>query len=64
MLEINPSGMEAMEFLPSQGSVKFLKDLVAPVLTVGSGLISGFAGEPLNMVSENGDIVFQVQHGR
>ena len=30
---------------------------------VGSGLISGFAGEPLNFVAENGDIVFLVKHG-
>jgi hypothetical protein len=61
VLEIGPGGMEAMEFLPEFGSVKFLKDLIAPSLTIGSGLISGFAGEPMNIVAENGDIVFQVR---
>ena len=40
VLEITPSGMEAMEFLPDLGSVKFLKDLVAPVLTLGTFLSS------------------------
>ena len=40
VLEITPSGMEAMEFLPDLGSVKFLKDLVAPVLTIGTLLSS------------------------
>ena len=52
--------MEAIEFMPGQGSVKFLKHLIAPVTTIGSGLISGFAKEPMNIVAENGDIVFQV----
>ena len=45
VLEISPYGMEAMEFMPEIGSVKFLKDLFATVITVGSGLISGFSGE-------------------
>ena len=63
VLEITPAGMEAIEFLPTRGSVKFLKDLVVPALTVGSGFISGFAGEPLNLEAENGDVVFQVKHG-
>ena len=63
VLEISPYGMEAVEFMPEIGSVKFLKDLFATVITVGSGLISGFSGEPLNIVSENGDIVFQVRQG-
>ena len=61
VLEISPSGMEAIEFMPGQGSVKFLKHLIAPVTTIGSGLISGFAKEPMNIVAENGDIVFQVR---
>ena len=61
VLEISPSGMEAIEFMPGQGSVKFLKHLIAPVTTIGSGLISGFAKEPMNIVAENGDIVFQVE---
>ena len=63
VLEISPYGMEAVEFMPEIGSVKFLKDLFATVITVGSGLISGFSGEPLNIVAENGDIVFQVRQG-
>ena len=46
--------------MPGQGSVKFLKHLIAPMITIGSGLISGFAKEPMNLVAENGDIVFQV----
>ena len=62
VLEISPSGMEAIEFMPGQGSVKFLKHLIAPVTTIGSGLISGFAKEPMNIVAENGDIVFQVRN--
>ena len=28
VLEISPSGMEAIEFMPGQGSVKFLKHLI------------------------------------
>lgn len=63
VLEISPYGMASMEFLPAMESVKFLKDLVAPSITIGSGLISGFAGEPLDIVADNGDIVFQVKHG-
>ena len=61
VLEISPYGMEAIEFLPARGSIKFLKELIAPSITIGSGLISGFAGEPLNIVAENGDLVFQIQ---
>ena len=61
VLEISPHGMEAIEFMPGQGSVKFLKHLIAPMITIGSGLISGFAKEPMNLVAENGDIVFQVK---
>lgn len=63
VLEISPRGMEAIEFMPAQGSVKFLKHLIAPMITVGSGLISGFAKEPMNVVAENGDLVFQVLQG-
>ena len=39
VLGIGPHGMEAIEFLPDVGSVKFLKDLYASDITLGSGLI-------------------------
>lgn len=61
VLEISPTGMEALEFMPNQGSVKFLKDLIAPMITVGSGIISGFSGETMNFVAESGDLVFLVK---
>ncbi len=60
VLGIGPAGMDSMEFLPDHGSVKFLKDLIAPSITIGSGLISGYVGEDMNVVADNGDIVFQV----
>lgn len=41
VLEITPQGMESIEFMPARGSIKFLKDLIAPLVTVGSGIISG-----------------------
>ena len=31
VLEISPSGMEAIEFMPGQGSVKFLKHLIGQI---------------------------------
>ena len=39
VLGIGPNGMQAIEFLPDLGSVKFLKDLYASDITLGSGLI-------------------------
>ena len=39
VLGIGPHGMEAIEFLPDLQSVKFLKDLYASDITIGSGII-------------------------
>ena len=39
VLGIGPNGMEAIEFLPDLKSVKFLKDLYASDITLGSGII-------------------------
>ena len=39
VLGIGPHGMEAIEFLPDLESVKFLKDLYASDITIGSGII-------------------------
>ena len=39
VLGIGPHGMEAIEFLPDLESVKFLKDLYASDITIGSGIV-------------------------
>ena len=39
VLGIGPNGMEAIEFLPDLGSVKFVEDLYASDITLGSGII-------------------------
>ena len=39
VLGIGPNGMEAIEFLPNIGSVKFLNNLYASDITLGSGII-------------------------
>ena len=39
VLGIGPHGMESIEFLPDSESVKFLKDLYASDITIGSGII-------------------------
>jgi hypothetical protein len=39
VLGIGPHGMEAIEFLPDFESVKFLKDMYASDITLGSGVI-------------------------
>ena len=39
------------------GSLKFLNDVATPDLFVGSGVVSGFAGEPLSIQSASGIVM-------
>ena len=64
VLGIGPNGMDSIEFLPNDGSVKFLKDLMAPEVTIGSGLVSSYAKESINVLSDNGEILFEGGEGR
>ena len=39
------------------GSLKFLNDVATPDLFVGSGVVSGFANEPLSIQSASGIVM-------
>ena len=54
---IGPEGMESIEFLPGENLIKFFGDVDLGDVYKEDGLITGFAGEPLELAGEEEVVV-------
>ena len=59
VLRIGPQGMEAIEFAPLENAIKFFGAADLDKIYQHNGVISGFAGEDLEITGNGNDIVLQ-----
>ena len=59
VLRIGPEGMEAIEFAPLEKAIKFFGNADLGHVYQHNGVISGFAGEDLEIIGDDASIVIQ-----